>query len=205
MWRTFINFYQSFFNQHLPFFKPHGFFKPFFLFNLRGQVVCLNYSKLYKRWAVTYKLLLNFFYKQLNPLLFATKVFRMEVTAFNWAGSAWDYTFFKRVAPYFFLQDTVYGSTTNTTFTLLSETHSLLSIVTNSTYHEKNLKFLKKFNSYSVGLVSVNKSPWLLSYPILAGTNELVTEYYFLVLLSFLKQFTQTLYFNEFLNLWKFL
>merc|ERR1711937_539058 len=83
VWRTFVNFYQKFFNQNQPYFKVHGFFKPFFLFNLRGNAVCLNYSKLYKRWVVTYKLILNPFFKKLNPLIFTTKVFRKEVTAFN--------------------------------------------------------------------------------------------------------------------------
>lgn len=205
VWRIFVNFYQKLFNQHQPYFKVHGFFKPFFLFNLGGRTVCLNYSKLYKRWVVTYKLILNLFFKKLNPLLFTTKVFRKEVTAFNWSNHPWDYAFFKKTTPHFFLQDTVYGNTTNMTFFLLAENHHLLSVVTNSTYHEKNLKFLKKFNAYTLGLVAVNNSPWLLSYPILTGTNELVTEYYFITLLSFLKQYTQSLYFDEYLNLWKFI
>lgn len=203
VWRIFINFYQIFFNQYQPYFKVHSLFKPFFLFNLKGTTVCINYLKLYKRWVVTYNLILNLFVKQINPLVFTTKVFRKEATAFNWSNYIWDYTFFKTTAPYFFLQDTVYGNTTNTTFSLLAEHHHLLSVVTNSTYHEKNLKFLKKFNAYTIGLVPVNSSPWLLSYPILIGTNELVTEYYFLTLLSFLKQYSQLLQFDSYLNLWR--
>ena len=146
---------------------------------------------------------MSVFYKQLHPLLFATKIFRSEVTAFNWNDFTWNYNFFKRASPYFFLQDTAYGNTTNSIFVLLSEQRSLLSIVTNSTYHEKNLKFLKKFNAYTIGLIPLTSSPWLVSYPILVGPNEVITEYYFLTLISFIKQFTQHLQFNEFLALWK--
>lgn len=202
LWQLFRSLYQTLLNQHLPYFRPQGIFKAFFFYNNRGGAVCLNYLKLYKRWIVTYKLLLNIFFKQLEPFIFTTKIFRNEAIAFNWNSRAWEYTLFKRVSPYFFLQDTVYGNSTNLVFHSLSEKYQLLSFVTNSDYHEKNLKFLKKFNAYTIGVTPLNAHPWIVSYPILTGTNELVTEYYFLSLLSFLKQFSQTLYYQELLSLW---
>ena len=203
VWQLFLNLYQNSFSSSLPFFKPQGFFKAFFFFNFKDQPVCINYSKLYKRWVNTFNLLFNLFYYNSFPLIFSSKIFRSEVLSFNWSLKTWEYSFFKRVAPYFFLEDTCHGESTQKTYHCLAQHTNLFSFVTNVTYHEKNLQFLKKFNAYTIGVVSINTTPWLLSYPIIVGTNELLAEYYFLSFLSFLRQYVSIIHYNELLMLWK--
>lgn len=143
--------------------------------------------------------------RQLKPLLFMTKTFRSEVRAFNWSLTTWDYTLFKRVAPYFTLQETQHGHVTNHIFTELSKRRQLFSFITDIKYHEKNAHFLKRFGGYTIGVTPLNMSPWAVSYPIPVGAGTVLVEYFFLSLLSFIQQYSEVLHYNELVLLWKLL
>ena len=167
--------------------------------------MCLNQAKLYHRWTNTYLLLLNLFIKQTQPLLFMTKTFRTEVKAFNWSLGNWDYLLFKKTAPYFFLKDTHHGHFTNQIFSELEKKFTLFSFVTDIKYHEKNLHFLKRAGSYTIGVTPFNTDPWVVSYPIPVGAGTVLVEYFFLTLLSFIKQYSEVIQYNHISFLWKLL
>lgn len=204
-WYLFKVYQQAFLNNPLPDFAPHPHFRPFFIFDRGKKPLYLNYKKTYSRWVNTYNLLLNLFLKQLKPLMFMTKSFRSEVRAFNWSATTWDYTFFKRVTPYFCLQETQHGHVTNYIFNELIKNNSLFSIITDIKYHEKNTHFLKRFGGYTIGVTPLNTSPWLVSYPIIVGAGTVLVEYFFLSLISFIRQYAEVIHYNELVFLWKLL
>jgi hypothetical protein len=202
-WELFLSYQQSLLNNSIPFFTPHPQFRPLFLFNRGKRGYCLNYKQVYSRWLNTSSLVVNIFVKQLNPFMFMTQNFRTEVTAFNWASSPWDYQLFKKVAPYFFLKEARYGQYTHHIFLELEKTHNLTSFITNVRYHEKNIHFLKRFGGYTIGAVSINANPWLVSYPIPVGLNTPLTEYFFLSLVCSSRQYAEWVHFKHSLFLWK--
>jgi len=204
-WQLFKIYKQAFLSNPLPFFAPHPQFRPFFIFDTGKKPLHLNYNKAYARWVNTYNLLLSLFVKQLKPLMFMTKSFRSEVRAFNWSLTTWDYTFFKRVSPYFCLQETQHGHVTNHLFTELVKNNSLFSFITDIKYHEKNTQFLKRFGGYTIGVTPLNTSPWAVSYPIPVGAGTVLVEYFFLSLLTFIRQYAEVTHYNELLFLWKLL
>lgn len=205
LWELFWTYQQTCANSFLPFFNPHPGFYPFFIFDHSKKAVCLNHNKLYHRWVNTYVLLLNLFIKQSRPLLFMTKTFRTEVKAFNWSLGNWDYALFKKTSPYFFLKDTHHGHFTNQIFAELEKKYPLFSFITDVKYHDKNLQFLKRAGGYTIGVTPFNTDPWVVSYPIPVGAGTVLVEYFFLTLLSFIRQYAEVIQYNHVSFLWKLL
>jgi hypothetical protein len=204
-WDLFWVYQQTLLNNFLPYFAPHPNFRPFFIFDRGKKSINLNHTKTFYRWVNTYNLLMNLFSKQINPLMFMSKVFKTEVKAFNWSNNTWDYKFFRRVTPYFFLRDASHGDSTHRIFLELEKSQSLFSFITDIKYHEKNAHVLKRFGGYTIGVTPLNVNPWLVSYPIPVGSGSVVVEYFFLSLLSFIRQYTEVVQYNELLLLWKLL
>jgi len=204
-WDLFWVYQQTLLNSSLSYFAPHPNFRPFFIFDRSKRSINLNHTKTYYRWINTYNLLLSLFMKQIKPLMFMTKTFKSEVKAFNWSCNSWDYNLFRRVSPYFFLKDARYGHDTNHIFTELEKYQPLFSFVTDIKYHEKSIYFLKRFGGFTIGATPLNMNPWVVSYPIPVGAGSVLVEYFFLSLLSFIRQYTEVSYFNELLLLWKLL
>ena len=190
-------------HQNLPYFSIHSSLKSFFFFQTSHQYYTLNVSKFYARWTTTYKLLLNIFYFNIDMLVFSTKVFRTEATAFNWALTRWDYTLFKQVTPYFFLKDMKHGHTSLDVLSIFSENAATVTLITDFQYHEKNSQFLKRLGNYVVSVVPWNFNPWVVNYPIIGGTGGLIIEYFYLTLLSFFRQYSQLIRYSEILSLWR--
>jgi len=202
-WSLFLVYFQFMDNRRTNFFRPHANFKNMFLFDSSKTSIFFNYGRLYMRWMHTYNLLLNIFFRQLKPLLFSTKMFRKEVTAFNWSLDVLDNSLFKRAAPYFFLKDCKYGNENRHVFSELERDGLNVSFVTDVKYHEKNVFFLKRFNSYTIGIIPFNMDPWLVSYCIPIATNNIIIEFFFFKLLSFIRQFVALQHYTQTRQLWE--
>lgn len=204
-WEFFETLLQFCGHQCKPYFKLHGNLKSFFFFQTNSQYYTLNVSKFYARWVTTYKLLLNLFYFEITMMVFSTKVFRTEAAAFNWTLTKWDYTLFKKVSPYFFLKDIQHGHTSLNLLTILTDYTPSTTLLTDFHYHETNSQFLKRLGNYVIGVIPWNFNPWVVNYPLIGGTGSLVLEYFYLTLISFFKQYTELLRYQELISLWKFL
>ena len=202
-WSLFLMYFQFMDNRRTNFFSPHANFKNMFLFDSTKTTVFFNYSRLYMRWTHTYNLLINIFFRELTPVLFATKMFRKEVTAFNWSLDVLDQGLFKHSSPYFFLKDCNYGDQGRYVFSELERAGLNVSFVTDIKYHEKNVYFLKRFNSYTIGIVPFNMNPWLVSYCIPIATNNIIIEFFFFKLISFIRQFVATQQYTRTRQLWE--
>ena len=186
---------------HNPF-RPHTSFQGFLFFNGREGYTFCNHLKLWQQWVVTYNLLTNIFDCFCEILLFTTKTFKAEVSAYNWAHSKVDYNLFRKTSPYFFLEDTPYGHLADTTFWELSEASVFLTFLTNVTYHQKNLYYLMRYGNYTIGVTSISSSPWTISYPIPVLNNTLLSEYFFIRLLAYMRQKAFLNQFKELAKIW---
>lgn len=186
-----------------PYLIPHGQFKAFFLVQSKDGTLFFNIGRVYKRWTNTYNLLLNLFFKHVNILLFSSKSFKQEVTAFNKQLNLIEQTLFKRATPYFYLQDAPYGAETLAMFTELENQGSNIAFITDFRYHEKNAFFLRKCNNYTLSLIPLTMNPWVVSYCIPTATTNIMLEYFFLKLLAFIKQYAVTKRYAEVKCLWQ--
>lgn len=202
-WTLFLVYFQFMDNKKTNFYSPHANFKNMFLFDSKKSTLFFNHSRFYMRWTHTYNLLLNIFFKQITPVVFSTKMFKKEVTAFNWQLDVLDYSLFKRATPYFFLKDSKYGDETTSIFHALESQGLNVSFVTDIKYHEKNVFFLKRFNSYTIGIVPFNMNPWLVSYCIPIATNNIIIEYFFFKLLAFIRQYAAIKRYSDYKLLWE--
>lgn len=176
---------------------PHALFKLFFIQLLTKDITFINISSYYKRWINTTNLLLNIFYNNQSMLIFGNKIFKDEILSINWSYNLLDYKLFKQSAPFFFWNDVNYGLSSEAIFKKFKNKEINFLFILDLKIHEKSTYFFNKSNIFSIGLVSVNNNPWLVSYPIPVFSNNLFIQYYFLSLYTHLRQESFKLFFNK--------
>ena len=75
------------------------------------------------------------------------------------------------------------------------------AFVSDLRYHYRSAMFLKKQSVYTLGLTPYSSDPWLLHYPIPVASDTLLTQYFFIKLLFFIRAKSHTSYFNKLLSL----
>ena len=173
------------------FFKPHGNLLPFFINNLTGNSTFVNVSKTYSRWLQFNQLLENIFINDLKCFIFSVKPLRQECTAFNWTEKCFDYDLFKKSTPYFFKKDIQFGSDSITIFNRFERAGLSTAFVTDSQYHWKNLYYLRRVGVYTISPTALNSNPWDVHFSLPVGSNNLVSQYFFVKLLISKKHHTK--------------
>lgn len=179
----FLNY--SYFNSQ---FSYNSLFKLFYVKDVKNQVMIFDISKIFLRWNDAYNLLFNIFYYNLNPVVMGSPFFKNEILALNWTYSSFDFNLWRYYFPFFFFKLNKYNRKTSFFFERLSNLDINFFIVTDCHYHYKNLHYIKKKHYYSVGLIDVNTSPWLVSYPIMAFFESFLSQSFFFKLLLFIER-----------------
>lgn len=188
-----------------PNFKIHAYYRPLFLAEATKWSKWspfLNVTKMYSKWKHSYNLLLNLFFEEAKLLVFSHKILKTETLAFNWSVHLLSFNLFKYSAPYFFLKEFDYGDAATTTFKRLARQNLQIACISDIKYHEKTLFYLKNNGVYTIGFVSYNTSPWAVEYAIPSGSSSLFTQYFFLKLLSYIRQQAKLYKFNQLKTLW---
>ena len=119
--------------------------------------------------------------------LLSNKFFIEEALVFNWNYNLRNYKLFKYIQPFFTFKDTPHGGYVHSAvFNVLLQKLDL-TIIVDIRNHKKLMGYLQKYGLFSVGLVPVNYSPWVVSYPVPTFSDSPVMQYYFLRLLFFIK------------------
>lgn len=177
-------------------------------FNLFGMIsakkgsVLLNFEKIFWRWSDSYDFLMNIYYYDLIALTFSSPLFRKEALALNWCYSTWDSQFWKYYSAFFILQPNKYHQKTNFFFVKLKNFDVSYYIVTDCSYHAKNLFYFRRNNYYTLGLVNVNNDPNLVSYPIISFFESYLTQNLFFKLLIYSKKKALFLKYNQYKQMW---
>jgi len=206
-WTMFLLYFQFMSSRGTNYMYPHANFKNMFLLDDHRGVRFYNAGRISMRWTHAYNLILNIFFKQLSLVAFSTKVFRKEVTSFNWSYdqryTLIDNSLFKRASNFIFFKNARYGLFTRLMSLERESQDFQLSFVTDIKYHEKTIFFLRRFGSYTLGVVPFNMDPWLVSYCIPISTNNIMIELFFFKFLSFLRQYAALKSYNNSHELWK--
>lgn len=178
------------------FFTPHANFKSLFLFSQDNTTTYLNLQKMHSKWINTCNFLLNLFMIKCNLLVFATKTLKIETLSFNWSLNLLNYNLFKYSSPIFFTKDSKYSVASTLVFKKFQQSKVDTVFITDIKYHEKNLYYLKRFNITTIALMPYNLNPWLVTYAIPAASSSIFIQYFFLKLLTYLKQYATTKNYN---------
>ena len=184
------------------FFVPHTNFKYMFLFAQNKTNSYLNLTKVYVKWVNTSNFIINLFLIQSHILVFTVKTLKNEALSFNWSSNVLNYNLFKYASPIFFNKDASFGTTSTLIFKKFNQNNLHTVFLTDVKYHEKNLHYFKKFHITTIGLISYNLNPWLVTYAIPTSNNSLFIQYFFLKLLIYFRQCSLQTKYNSYKTLW---
>lgn len=187
----FINLF--FLTNHIFFEKKYFFFHDYCLLGTqlhKGRVVVMDSNKFFKRWVDAYSLLFNIFFYNIYPLIFGAPVFKNETLSLNWYFTNLEHSVWQYYFPFFIYKLSEYSHRTEYFLSKLKDAGSNFFFITDCMYHYKMFHFFKKSHCYTIGLINGNINPWLVDYPILVFSDNLLVQLFFLKLLVMLNKIT---------------
>lgn len=184
------------------FFKPHKSFKAFFNLTNRVGLIQVDTKIYFHRWLNGHLLIINIFFFNLTLLVLGNKFLWRETLTLNWLHYNFNDSIFKVLKNKFFFKDHNPSSKTESIFNKLKTISPDSFLVLNASTHKSNLFFLKKLGVFTIGFISVDNNPWLLSYPIPIFNQNLVVQYFLFQLMLFSFSKAKSLKFNLIYQYW---
>jgi len=167
-----------------------------------NSVYVMDISKFFKRWSDIYGLLFNIFFYNYTPIFFGTPVFKNETLALNWYFSDLDTNMWKYAFPFFIYKLSSFNKKFEFFLEKLKTANISFYFIIDCFYHLKLLPLFNKQNLYTIGLVSNNTNPWLVSYPVPVLSSNLFAQFFFLKLLTYVQKHTLFTKYIFFRNVW---
>jgi len=183
-------------------FKTHAAFRLMFISFQYGSPTLINLNGRFRRWRHTYLFLFNLFYATGRLPTFGSKVFKTEILALNYSFNLLNYTAFKYASPFFTFTDEAYGASPSLILRKWQKQNTNFAFMLELKIFKKLQHFLKTLGTFVIGLVPLSANPWLVSFPIPAFSDTKLIQYYFLKLITFIRQDASRLRFRNKLNLW---
>ncbi len=184
-------------------FVIHADYKYMFMCNDNVYITpFLDIYRFHKKWMHSYDLLINLFFVNTQIFAFSSKLLKEETLSFNWSFNIIPYTLFKQSSPYFFLKDATHGARTNFIFKLLGQYGLHTAFIADTKYQKKTLFHLRRSGVHTIGLVPYTISPWIVNYAIPAASNTLFTQYFFIKLLTYIRQQAECYKFENLKSIW---
>lgn len=199
LFNLFYLFNYSLFNNQ---FKSNYNFRLFYIRDYSDNIAILDMAMFLARWKDCYDLIFNIFYYNLNPILLGSPVFKDETLALNWNYNHFDINLWRYYFPFFIFKANKYSRRVDFFFKKLSQYNITFYIITDCTYHYKNMHYISKKKIYSIGLINVNVNPWLVEYPIISFFDSYITQLFFYKLLIFINKQALFFKYNQFKNFW---
>lgn len=177
-------------------------FKLFYLYETSKQLIIIDSKKFINRWKDSYDLIYNIFFYNYNPLIFSTKFFKNETLAINWNYNFFDINLWNYFFPFFVFKLNKYTHKSSFFFDKLNQLGVNFFLITDCTYHFKNIHYMRKNNYYTIGLVNVNLNPWIVSYPIISFFDSFITQSFFFKFLITTNKLVNYTKFNFFKKIW---
>lgn len=163
-------------------------FNLFYLYNSSKKLIIINSTKFLNRWKDSYDLIFNIFFYNFNPLIFGTNLFKKQILALNWNYNYFDINLWRYYFPFFTFKLNNYNKKTSFFLDKLNSLNVNFFIVSDCSYHFKNLYYFNKKNLYTIGLVNVNLNPWIVSYPIISFFESYIIQLFFFKFLIFIEK-----------------
>lgn len=205
LWSLFLQNWSTFRPKSNQIYSTNRDFRLFFLIGSpeRSYTNVINTRRYFLRWVDSYNFLFNLFYVESESQLLSNKAFIEESLTFNWYLSYKNFKLFRLTQPFFVFKDAQHGEKIhNAVLTILSQKLDF-TILVDIKNHEKLLQYLKRYNMYIISLVPINYSPWKVSYPIPTFSDSVISQYYFIRWLFYIKSSSDALRFSTTIKRWK--
>ena len=204
-WPLFTQYWYSMGSKAAEEFVPHPEYRLLFMapVSYNRFIRVLSARNHFKRWFESYNFLLNIFTVDTQLQMLPTQLFMEESLTFNWQFNKITFRLFRYAQPILYLADTRYGDLVRHKCTVLKELQVDAIIVLDIKAQEKTVRYLKENSFYLFGLVPVNYSPWLLSYPFPSMADSQAAQYYFIKYLFYLRSKALETRRKRLFNLWQ--
>jgi hypothetical protein len=187
-------------------FDCHHKFRFFYFYGYTDNLLIIDVKKFLFRWNDALNLLFNIFFYNFNSLVFGSPRFKNETLALNWNYNNFDVNLWKYYFAFFIFKLNSYNTKTAFFFDKMASLDISFFLITDCLYHYKNIFYMRRKKYYSLGLVSSNVDPWIVTYPIVCFSENLLIQLFFFKLLILIQRQALLLKFNYFKVLWfKFL
>ena len=196
---VFFLFNYSIFNSK---FKYYHDYKFFYVCNHKNKIIVIHSVKFLARWKDAYDLIFNIFYYNFNPLIFGSPFFKNQILSLNWNYNNFEVNIWKYYFSFFIFKLNNFSSKSDFFYSKLRDLNINFFFVTDCFYHFKNLHYFKRHDYYTVGLININISPWLISYPIISFFDNFLIQLFFIKLLIYLQKQVLLIKYKFFLKIW---
>jgi hypothetical protein len=161
-------------------FNSHPNSKLFYVKNFKKDLILIDIKKFFSRWKDSFDLIFHIFYYKAVPVVFSSPYFKNETLALNWNYTQFDINLWRYYFPFLTFKPNKYNSQVLYYFNKLATSNVDFFIVSDCAYHHKTTYYIRKKKLYSIGLVSINLDPWIVTYPIIGFFDSYVSQFFFL-------------------------
>ena len=154
------------------------------------EPVLLSVGRYLWRIEESFTFLYNLFYIETTHWLLGNKFFLEEVLDFNWETHFLTYRLFRFLNTFVCLTDLSHGSVINKILGVLCQIGLDFSIIADIRSHIKTRKYFQRYSIFTIGLIPMNYTPWLVSYPIPTYTNSIKMQLAFIHLIFYIRNLT---------------
>ena len=182
--------------------KIHSVYRLLFNTINPNELVYVDAGKAFSQWSSTQSLLVNLFYYNIRVVSFTGKLLIDEVLSLNW----------KLTTPHLFshsnFDKSIFFSPADTgpiyswNYLRLSKFKIENAFIFDLGFHKRTVFFLRRRKFFTFSIVAATQSPWLVDHPIPVLSSTLLTQYYFLKLVTYAFSRGQNLYFTNCKLLW---
>jgi hypothetical protein len=131
-------------------------------------------------WVLFYSLLYHLTYHNIQSLMFAPPSFHREVLALNWEMATNLKGMWRFVRPFMTLRASQFLDKTDYVFTRIRMSGVSLAIVSDIQYHKRTLHHLKSNGYFTLGLVPISSSRYLVDCALPISNQGSVAQLFFL-------------------------
>jgi len=183
---NFLFFYSNFKSRY----SMHQQLSFFYSQEFKKDLIVVNSRQFYERWKDARDFIFNIYYYNFTPILFGSFEFQNEILALNWNNINMEYNYWKYTFSFFTRAVNNYGVRTKHFFKKIENLNVDFFLITNANYQYKNIYYFNKFKFFTIGPVTSNLSPWLLTYSLPVFSVNPLSEYFFIKLIILLEKKT---------------
>jgi hypothetical protein len=164
-----------------PIVETHRSFRGMYLGRSSGRgTAVVNLSRLQGVWVLFYSLLYHLVYHNVQSVTFAPPNFHREVLALNWEMATNLKGMWRFVRPFMSFRAVQFLNKTEYVFTRMRLAGVSLALVSDIQYHKRTLHYLKTNGYFTLGLVPISSSRYLVDCALPISNHGPVAQLFFM-------------------------
>lgn len=185
-----------------PTFQVSSSFKSYYMGATKGGLSVFNVSKLFNKWKLSYYLFFNLFHYKIQFLSFTPSFFKKEVLSLTWKDAKQVSFLWRYIKPFLVYKQNKINDEGEFIFRKIKFLGFNIACVSDISYHNKTIYYLKRLNFYTIGLVPTIYHRNTLDFAIPTSNSDIISQLFFIRTLLIIKQTTLSQQFYTLKNYW---